>query len=716
MNRRFAALSIACVACIAAAEDVVVLEPVVVTGRPPRADKAEEVAPRLVYEADELARFGGLTVGELIRRLPGVAFTSEAGQFEAPQLRGIGPEYTQFLIDGRRVPGLAEDRSAFVDRIPADLIERIEIVRSPTADLDAQGIGGSINVILRSGAAADGTRLRLGSVLDDSGKARVVAHAAYGASRGPWSGYLGLSQQPDHEARSKRVVVLDAEGEVIERRRGNEIRDARSGAADARGAYRFAGGGSLALDAQVLRTVRDTHLIENLDDEDGEPALFDEQEDEAQTTRGIALRTTLPLSAGFECATGADHTTLEGRRMARAGQTDAEGDTEIVEDELLRVRDREIRADGRCGLTLFGSHRLRFGTSLGRQKRRAQDREIELDEDGEPVDISPFGGRYRVDEHRLDGFVQALWALTPVLQLDSGLRLETTRRDQAALEGERAARFASDQEWLPNLHLRWSPASELHVRASVARTLRRPDFDQLVPFRCRVDRTFVTGNPDLMPETALGFDLGYEQRWVARGLSLNANLFHREIDDLIEDVSAGSNTRRPDNVGRGRAWGVELEGGIEFDLPGFLRGVADSRLEANLALLDSRVRDPETGESRRFQRQPAYTFNLAFDQDLRGTGLGWGVAWSRQGATRDPVSDQIEHARTGSDVEAYVSFDFGSSGFELQLVGRNLLDAYAVETTRSFEGPRGSAALESIDREREVLGPSVLLSLSASFR
>lgn len=46
-----------------------------------------------------------------------------------------------------------------VDRLPADMIERIEIIRNPTAEYDASGIGGTINIVLKN--RADGvTRLR----------------------------------------------------------------------------------------------------------------------------------------------------------------------------------------------------------------------------------------------------------------------------------------------------------------------------------------------------------------------------------------------------------------------------------------------------------------------------------------------------------------------------------------------------------------------------
>ena len=46
-----------------------------------------------------------------------------------PWLRGLPPGYTQILINGEKVPGANADRSFFLDRIPAELIDRVEIER-----------------------------------------------------------------------------------------------------------------------------------------------------------------------------------------------------------------------------------------------------------------------------------------------------------------------------------------------------------------------------------------------------------------------------------------------------------------------------------------------------------------------------------------------------------------------------------------------------------
>src|SRR3546814_14008663 len=68
-------------------------------------------------------------------------------------MRGLGQGFTQVLVNGRPIPGAGNDRTVFVDRIPAEIVDRIEVIRSPSADIDSQGIGGTINIILKDGAS-----------------------------------------------------------------------------------------------------------------------------------------------------------------------------------------------------------------------------------------------------------------------------------------------------------------------------------------------------------------------------------------------------------------------------------------------------------------------------------------------------------------------------------------------------------------------------------
>ena len=112
--------------------------------------------PKLVYDQRFFERFKPQSVGDILKRIPGISGSADAGEFDRPQMRGIGPQYTRILIDGQRVPGTGNDRTLVIDRIPAHLVKRIEIIRSPEAGGDAQGIAGTINIVLKDSAGDGG--------------------------------------------------------------------------------------------------------------------------------------------------------------------------------------------------------------------------------------------------------------------------------------------------------------------------------------------------------------------------------------------------------------------------------------------------------------------------------------------------------------------------------------------------------------------------------
>jgi outer membrane receptor for ferrienterochelin and colicins len=143
--------------------------------------RAASVAKQ-IYGRDELDRFGDTNALDVMRRLPGVNVSSDG-----PRMRGLGGGYTQILINGDRAPpGFA------LDQLSPSQIERIEVLRAPTADQSAQAIAGTINIILKDAPRRSQRDLRLGL---SSGLDRPQANLnfTWGESKGGWSVSLPVS-------------------------------------------------------------------------------------------------------------------------------------------------------------------------------------------------------------------------------------------------------------------------------------------------------------------------------------------------------------------------------------------------------------------------------------------------------------------------------------------------------------------------------------------
>jgi outer membrane receptor protein involved in Fe transport len=131
-----------------------------------------------------------------------------------------------------------------------------------------------------------------------------------------------------------------------------------------------------------------------------------------------------------------------------------------------------------------------------------------------------------------------------------GDRVES--RNEGGFFGDRAQSHAALSG---NVALTWTPSSHWSHTAQIARGFRSPTLSDRY-FRGPSGRGFVTGNPDLDPETALQLDLA--SRWTRGRTALGIYAYRYEIEDLIERFGAGNDFLFR-NRGKATIEGVELE-------------------------------------------------------------------------------------------------------------------------------------------------------------
>jgi outer membrane receptor protein involved in Fe transport len=257
------------------------------------------------------------------------------------------------------------------------------------------------------------------------------------------------------------------------------------------------------------------------------------------------------------------------------------------------------------------------------------------------------------------------------------------------------------------------------VTFSAARTVRRPNFDRLSPTLLAEefgDSDFV-GNPNLEPETSLGFDVGFERRLGRRGV-IGVNAFYRDITDLIEETntgvegSAGPGTfiYTVDNVGDGTVYGLEFDLSTPLD---FI-GMESTGVFFNYSWLDSEITD-FIGE-RRFNDQSDYVLNFGFTQDLPTWGAAFGATYRKQGDAFGRVLAEEVSTSYGADLEVFVEKSFGDN-IVLRLTGSNLLDASKDEVFDKFGSidDQISRDYDEYEIETENAGPVYQLVLRVAF-
>ncbi len=104
-----------------------------------------------VISSDQVGRFPDANVGDALKRIPGINVEYDQGEARFGHIRGTAPQYNSVEVDGDRVPSAeAEIRSVQLDLIPSDMVQTIEVNKVVTSDMDADAIGGSINLVTKS--------------------------------------------------------------------------------------------------------------------------------------------------------------------------------------------------------------------------------------------------------------------------------------------------------------------------------------------------------------------------------------------------------------------------------------------------------------------------------------------------------------------------------------------------------------------------------------
>lgn len=716
-------------------------------------NRSEDAEPVLTYGEDYFQRFEPLTAGDALKRVPSVTFLSDVIESDGARLRGLDPGYTQILINGEKVPGSQADRSFFLDRIPAELIKQVEIVRSSSARRTGDAVAGTLNIVLRDAFTMNGGYVRGGALLFDDGKVKPTGGLYYGGELGPGRILLGVNVQGRYNPKQKKSLRFGdspennpnfAVDDFDNREDQSDIRNGTDYAANMNYAIegestKFELSGSFvrtervedersfeyndptAINGPVRTTVNPGNLLTdnaNFNDITQESwnlaAKLGHEWNLGETTLRASFARFDDRQDEFENEVDFDRTTprFTGDLIARQIQDDEfalglehafpiGADTKIVVGGLAQNKDRDTSiAEGRDRYNLTVADREgydQFAEDPNQFVRAA------------PV-LAPLpGGLNTIEEDRRDLFA-LVEGKSGALTWEAGVRWENTkvRIDDQTVAPALATSTAKYDFLLPSASLKYD-LGRGRITASAARTMRRPRFDYISPalIEAELGDNDLLGNPALRPETAWGGDLGYEHRIGSRGV-IGVNLFYRKVSNLVElantgvEGSEGPGTfiLQPRNTGGGKVWGVE------FDLSaslGFI-GLNDTGVFGNLALIDSSI-DDFVG-TRRFNGQSKYVYNAGFIQNLPSVGVAFGATYRKQGGAFDRIVGEEIVTTYGADLEVFVEKRFGKN-LTIRAVGSNLLDGSKDETFNKFTtiADQLSRDFDEYELETETAGP-----------
>ncbi|MBZ4191850.1 TonB-dependent receptor [Niabella beijingensis] len=111
-----------------------------------------------IISSDQVGRFPDANLGDALKRVPGITIQNDQGEARNLIIRGLAPNLNSVTLNGDRIPSAEGDnRNVQMDLIPSDMVATVEVNKTLTPDMDADAIGGSVNLITR--ASPNGQRL-----------------------------------------------------------------------------------------------------------------------------------------------------------------------------------------------------------------------------------------------------------------------------------------------------------------------------------------------------------------------------------------------------------------------------------------------------------------------------------------------------------------------------------------------------------------------------
>ena len=237
-------------------------------------NRTDDIAPVLSYDLEYFQRFEPNTVGDMLKRVPGVTFVgSDIMEFDGVMMRGMAAGYTQVLINGKSVPGAGDDRSFWVDRIPAEMVDHIEILRSNSANRSGDAVAGAVNIVLRDAYEFDGSYVRVGVNRWFDGEINPTLGAVTSGDLLGGRFLAGINVQDRYRSKIKRSDRFSDSSleELVSFEDQSEVKDGRDYSANLSYTAEVGETGRLSLDGFYVKTDRDITEISDeveYDDED----------------------------------------------------------------------------------------------------------------------------------------------------------------------------------------------------------------------------------------------------------------------------------------------------------------------------------------------------------------------------------------------------------------------------------------------------------------
>jgi len=643
------------------------------------------------------------TALDMINNLPG--FTLDTGD----SVRGFGGAAGNVLIDGERPATKNDGLDQILQRIPAKMVARIDLIRGGAPGIDMQGKTMIANVIRVSDNGLKVTTAIQGIANSNGSKDygfRLEGSKLTGQTL--VEGGILIGTGADDGTGDGPRVVTDGHGNVTQTAFEHTFGDGGQDKANA-AVETPAFGGKLRIEGSFIHNpyinTNDDHLLD--------PAGFErEVYKQAQNTAETGLRYTRPLSAD---------SSLEVYALQQLGDYGSNDvfDT-ATDDSVFTLGKRTGESILRAVYKLNPNPKLSLEMGGEGDFNWLSSHTIETDNG--LVEAVP-AANVRVRELRGEVFADGTWQATPKFTLEAGLRVETSSISSTG-DVVSAERLTFPK---PRAVGTWSPDADDQVRLRIEREVSQLDFGDFT-----ASGTLGTGehagNPDLIPQQDWVIEATYDRRfWKGGDLSLTLRRYW--LTDVIDyapscdaaDILPGPPPicdpndvfDAPANIGGG--WRDDVAASLS--LPTDKLWLKDGLFTLHATWRDSQVIDPNTHEPRQLAGLHVFDIDFHFQQGLAKLKSNWGWDFGGPWTQTNYLVEEVDVAKLGPWFDVYYEYK-PRPDISLKIEGDNLL-SHGVTTFRNFYEPfrdvPGGGTLSSIDARFPRFGPELSVRLRKTF-
>jgi outer membrane receptor protein involved in Fe transport len=523
---------------------------------------------RVFNVGKDLANAGG-SASDVLDNVPSVTVDVEGNV----SLRGSGG--VRILINGRPSGLVGTGDTDGLRNIPANLIERVEVITNPSSRYEAEGMAGIINIILKE----DKRKGLNGSVDLTAGypdRYGVTLNTNYRTGKWNFFANYGLTYRDSPGEGSLYQEVYDRNGigpdtTFVQ----TQNRDRTRGGWD----NTFRGGLDYSLSKTATLSTNFTYSYEdnnstsdltyrdylfNLDNPTSITTRLD-LEDEIENNFEYVLRFRKDLP-------GKGHVfTIDGRYQnndeTETSEIQEEYFTpEFVEAGVPMLQQRSSNREGSIQTILQADYvrpfseegKFEAGVRAG---LRDINTEFQVEEfgNGTWTTLSDFTNEFIYNEDVYAAYTSIGNKFGPI-SVQAGVRLEYTDIVTELVQTNEV----NPRDYLnlfPSIFAGYEWTGENTIQASYSRRINRPNFWSLNPFFSFSDsRNIYTGNPNLDPEFTNSFELTYLKRW--GGTTLSSAVYYRHTTGVVERIrrinDEGITFTQPENLAEEDAYGLDV--------------------------------------------------------------------------------------------------------------------------------------------------------------